>query len=125
MLCQRHVWAGRAYGSSNQTSLQRLTKMIAQGVADAVNVDAFFGAIPVDAARSNFTWIPEFFPNNWFRTAAAYTFKEVIQDVLGTYTAHPDMLVFGGNAGSVDNFVPLGISAPTDVNGFGCFLCEC
>ena len=34
------------------------------------------------------------------------------------------MLEFGGNAGSTSNFVPLGLRAPTDVDGLICFICE-
>lgn len=91
-------------------------------MANALNIDPFFDAVSIDANRSNFTWVFERYPDNWYRSNPGYGLRQVVADILASYEKHPEMMVWGGNAGSTNNVVPLGITSPTDVDGFGCFL---
>ncbi len=43
-----------------------------QGVANAVNVDPFFGAVATDDARTDFGFVPERFAPKWFRSGVPY-----------------------------------------------------
>lgn len=122
MLCERNVRSRRALRPFTLLSLDFTDIFHSQGVTNAANVDPFFGAIPLNAERTKFTWVPERFAPKWFRSGEAYGLKLVLQDILETYLLHPEMLVFGGNREG--KFVELEMVTPRSVDGLGCFLCE-
>ncbi|KAG8855723.1 hypothetical protein FRB96_006767 [Tulasnella sp. 330] len=88
------------------------------GVPNEESVSSFFGAqIQPDGT---YKYVPERFPNYWYRRATPFTLVDVVASILDFQTSRD--FSFGANAGAVNSFVPLDIEAATNINGTACII---
>jgi len=72
-------------------------------------------------------FLNETFPPHWYRRGEPFTLPQALGEAGALFLSNPRIL--GGNEGSVDNFVPLGLAAnltelAADPAGLGCWVVE-
>ncbi|OCH90910.1 Cloroperoxidase [Obba rivulosa] len=88
------------------------------GVPNEESISSFFGAQLLP--NGSYQFVPERFPDNWYRRGTPFTLLDGIGQILDFYSTRD--IPFGGNAGAVNTFEPLDIPALTNVNGMACFI---
>ncbi|OCH90908.1 Cloroperoxidase [Obba rivulosa] len=82
------------------------------GVPNEESISSFFGAQLLP--NGSYEFIPERFPDNWYRRGTPFGLVNAIDEILDFYLTRD--IGFGANAGAVNSFVPLDLGAITNVN---------
>ncbi|KAJ7602284.1 Chloroperoxidase [Mycena rosella] len=74
---------------------------------------SLFGFTPDASGRMQYTPGHERIPENWYRRANDFTFKQAAPQILAFGRAAPHVLVPGGNMGAVNTFTPMDLGELT------------
>ncbi|KAG8875287.1 hypothetical protein FRB98_007993, partial [Tulasnella sp. 332] len=92
----------------------------AGGVPNEESISSFFGA--KKQLDGSYRAVPERFPTNWYKRADPFTLLETVTMILDIQLKTG--MTYGANTGKVDSFVPLNITAISDVNGMVCLVLD-
>lgn len=88
-------------------------------MANIESIAPIFGA--QQQSDGTYKYVPERFPNNWYRTGEPFTLVSGVTSLLDSITTRA--IPFGANAGSTGDFIPFGTDVTKlDVNGLACLL---